>query len=180
VKSDVARLQHRPRADKGLQISGRVMVDPIGYVHEHSIFRNQIVSNYLREPCISLDITVGHDTKLRIPLRVIDPVDLTSEELMTLPSRIGGYSLVTKDAGFFQVDHFTDIIWDIERAENIRKTSQKMAMILRIASGFSFLTDQFDYQNKGTGLNFLLYGPSGVGKTLTAGNDNHSFMLPHL
>ncbi|KAH8900336.1 P-loop containing nucleoside triphosphate hydrolase protein [Thozetella sp. PMI_491] len=53
-----------------------------------------------------------------------------------------------------------------------------MSTTLRIASGFSFYTGLFGYENKGAGLTFLLYGPSGVGKTLTAECVAEALRLP--
>ncbi|KAH8592018.1 P-loop containing nucleoside triphosphate hydrolase protein [Bisporella sp. PMI_857] len=97
-----------------------------------------------------------------------NPNNLSVEELMTFPSRIAGYSLVTKDAGYFQVNGFRPIIWGMESADNYRKSSQKMQTIVKIVSGFSFQNSQFGYENKGAGLTFLFYGNPGVGKTLTA------------
>jgi len=147
-----------------------VIVDPIGFVDEHAVFRNRIVSNnsLFGDPT-SQEGVAGSAGESPGIVEELDPNDLSNEELMTFPSRIAGYSLVTKDAGLFQVDGFNQIIWNSEPAENLRKSSQNMENILRIVSGFSFLTSQFGYENKGKGLTFLLYGPSGVGKTLTAG-----------
>jgi len=160
------------------------MVDPVGYVDEHPVFRNYIVANSFSEfnssvyPSSSLGSeasSISEDDlgnavgNAQVRLDTLNPSCLTGEEYMTFPSRIGGYSLVTKDAGLFLVDGLSDVAWESERAEDFRQSSQKMEAILRIASGFCFLKDQLGYDNKGAGLTFLLFGPSGVGKTLTAG-----------
>lgn len=156
-----------------LQISGRVMIDPVRHVNKLSEFRNHIVGNSI----IDLTPTYVSDEQSSDPqsipprdnLESFDPENLIAEELMTFPSRIGGFSLVTKDIAYFLVDEVREVTWDIRRADDLRATSEKMQDALRIASGFSFLPVQFGYENKGAGLTFLFFGPSGVGKTLTAG-----------
>lgn len=156
------------------QISGRVMIDPEGYVNEHPLFRKAIIANSLLTAPISQSFDSESVTNVEESLKElenVDPDSFTSEELMTFPSRVGGYSLVTKDAGFFQVDGFTPVKWEKQRVDNTLQSSLRMQKVFQIASGFSFLAGQFHYQieNKGRGLIFLLYGLSGTGKTLTAG-----------
>jgi hypothetical protein len=96
---------------------------------------------------------------------------LSPEELMTLPSRLAGYSLVTKDIGFLRVDHLFPVQLEVEKAQALRKTSKTIQAILDVASGFKYTGAKFDYTigGKGKGLVILLYGASGTGKTLTAG-----------
>lgn len=159
------------------------MVDPEGFKDETSVFRKRIVAGSLLETRRTQsyptrqtrsgdsddDIEVI-ETKLD-EVSLVDPSSLTNTELMTFPSRIAGYSLVTKDAGFFLVDCFHPVKWETSWTKHILSTSPNMQSILRIASGFAHLSQQFDYgiEAKGRGLVILLYGPSGCGKTLTAG-----------
>jgi predicted Rdx family selenoprotein len=79
---------------------------------------------------------------------ILDVSTLSTEALMTFPSRIEGYSLVTKDAGFFRVDGLTDVVWEDDQAEEFRESSHRMQSVLRVASGFSFSTKSFDFTIK--------------------------------
>ena len=155
----------------------------MGYISEHAEFQKAIIASSLsksqrvrrlkseRKDGSKPKKSDGNAGDAPDDLGTVDLTSLTPEELMTFPSRIGGYSLVTKDAGFFQVDGFAPIVWEEARAKQIQLSSEKMQSVLRIASGFSFLSGQFNYEieNKGRGLVVLLYGISGSGKTLTAG-----------
>lgn len=160
------------------------MVDPVGFVDEHPVLRQSIVASSLFEEntrgssvsatisTASSVIEAGTQSELRstqIKLEVRDLDNFTDNEVMAFPSRIWGYSLVTKDAGYFLVNGLRNVSWNLKRVEDLRASTQKMETVLRIASGFPFITEQFSYENKGAGLTFLFHGPSGVGKTLTAG-----------
>jgi Cdc6-like AAA superfamily ATPase len=144
------------------------MIDPVGYIKEHAWLQATIATNFLFEAPKSRN---SGEREYLHNLRSIDLASLSEEELMTFPSRIGGYSLVTKDAGFFLVDRLKPVVWEEARVEHIRESTPKLQLVLRVASGFSFSSGQFNYEieKKGRGLVFLLYGPSGTGKTLTAG-----------
>jgi len=160
------------------------MIDPVGYISEHPQFRNNIVAKSLYKTSRFKNFQSDSDTDAEAPdnFEHVDIKSLTNEDLMTFPSRIGGYSLATKAEGFFQVDGFKPINWETARVENFYQSSRRMRSVLHIASGFSFPSDQvnFEIRSKGSGLVFLLFGPSGTGKTLTAGkwdmNGNPLFM----
>lgn len=148
------------------------MIDPEGYKDERSVFRKRIVASNLHtesRPRLKAPRVLSGDTSKTFG--VTDVLSLTRDELMTFPSRIAGYSLVTKDAGFFQVNRFKSIDWEDERVKHILEKSSKMRSVRRVASGFSFQPQRFNYgiENKGKGLVILLHGPPGTGKTLTGG-----------
>jgi hypothetical protein len=148
------------------------MVDPEGHKDEHSIFRKRIVASDLhtksRPSLKNPQVMSGDTTKI---FGVTDVLSLARDELMTFPSRIAEYSLVTKDAGFFQVNRFKTIPWENERVEHLLEKSSKMRCVRRVASGFSSQSQRSNYgiESKGRGLVILLYGPPGTGKTLTGG-----------
>jgi Cdc6-like AAA superfamily ATPase len=158
------------------QIDSRVIIDPDGYANEHGWFKKSIVSSTLSS---HLGSHIPRAGRLHGDIGILDVDSLSTEELMTFPSRIGGYSLLTKDAGFFRVDRLTDVVWEDDQAEEFRKSSHRMRSILRVASGFSSSSSTFNYsiKDKGRGFVCLLYGPPGTGKTLTAGTLSESEIL---
>ncbi len=156
-----------------------MLVDPIGFVSEKPMFRERIISEPLRPgpwDAAAADGEPPSDGFVSEPLP-LDTNNLTQDELICFPPMIAGYSLATKHAGFFHVGDFSRVDWEEAEAKKFFESSKKMKAVSKIISGFSYESPSFGYSiaGKGTGLVFLFFGPSGTGKTLTAGN---SFQVP--
>lgn len=111
----------------------------------------------------------------------IDTEKLTQDELICFPAMIAGYSLTTKHSGFFHVGSVKNVSWEHDEAKQMFESSSKMKAVHNIVSGFSYESRSFGYSigGKGKGLVFLFFGPSGTGKTLTAGKSNQTRKQGH-
>ena len=96
---------------------------------------------------------------------------LTEQQALLCPGTIPGFSLVEKVWGFFRVDKLQPICWAESAFDKLEmnagpKNVMRSLVQMHQSSGTSF--DDI-IAGKGKGLVFLLYGPPGCGKTLTAG-----------
>ena len=101
----------------------------------------------------------------------IDTEKLTQDELVCFPAMIAGYSLATNHSGYFYTGGVKNVRWEHDEAKHMFESSSKMQAVHNIISGFSYQSRSFEYSigGKGKGLILLFFGPSGTGKTLTAG-----------
>ncbi|CAH0057271.1 unnamed protein product [Clonostachys solani] len=135
------------------RISGRVLVDPAGFMNEKPIFREKVITS---------------EELGRIPAMRIS--EFSEDELMMFPAMIAGYSLTEKHVGYFDVSSFKDVTWEREEAQHLHDTSPITRLLLNITSGFRYTSSAFGYsiQRKGQGLVLLFHERPGTGKTLTA------------
>ena len=85
---------------------------------------------------------------------------------MTWPAVVG-FSLTAKGWGDVLVDGLSDIPWQPDIFDRL-VLPEKRKMMVRALVRHSTNSFQDLVQGKGEGTIFLLYGPPGVGKTLTA------------
>lgn len=106
------------------------------------------------------------ETVLRAPV-------LTDDHYMRFPAVIPGFALKSKRWGYFQVgDAFLKPIeWNKTAFMTLQMEGYKRDLIKSLLDGHKGTSSGFDdvVSGKGQGLIFLLYGPPGLGKTLTAG-----------
>lgn len=103
-----------------------------------------------------------------------DSYIMTDAQALLTPARVRGFSLVEKVWAFFLVDEVKEIKWaensfaTLELDETFKKT---INALVHVHGDPSRAYEQFDdvIAGKGKGLIFLLTGPPGLGKTLTAG-----------
>lgn len=103
-----------------------------------------------------------------------DSYIMTEAQALLAPARVRGFSLADKVWAFFLVDEVKEIKWamnsfkTLELEENLKKS---IYALVNVHSKPSRAYEQFDdvIAGKGKGLIFLLTGPPGLGKTLTAG-----------
>lgn len=96
---------------------------------------------------------------------------MTEEQALLSPARIRGFSLAEKIWCFFLVKKIEPIQWSETAYEKLSLAEQMKDTIRALVETHKDLTAEFDdlIVRKGKGLIFLLYGPPGSGKTLTAG-----------
>lgn len=103
-----------------------------------------------------------------------DSYIMTEAQALLAPARVRGFSLTDKVWAFFLVDKVKRIKWakdsfkTLRLEENFKKT---IYSLVHVHSKRSRQYEQFNdiIAGKGKGLIFLLTGPPGLGKTLTAG-----------
>lgn len=92
-------------------------------------------------------------------------------QLITMPSFIPAFSLSKRSWGFIDVNGISDIQWDTNAYENLQMDHERKESVRRLVSTHRTFSSGFDdfISGKGKGLVFLLHGPPGSGKTMTAG-----------
>jgi hypothetical protein len=101
---------------------------------------------------------------------------LSDAELITSPPLVMCYSLKVNDWGLVLVDKIEDIDWDANAFSELILDRYKKEILMGVIAGYSKVPSQvggFTYSRR-KGLVFMLSGPPGCGKTLTAGKINSS------
>ena len=94
----------------------------------------------------------------------------TEEQLLLCPGFSPGYSLVKKEWAYFDIDLLEDVNWALDPLADLEMgTEWKYLLRDLIMEHDSKPKSHGIISTKGEGLIFLLYGPPGCGKTLTAG-----------
>jgi hypothetical protein len=94
----------------------------------------------------------------------------TPTQALLCPALSPGYSLAQKDWGYFDIDLLKDVKWAPNPIKELEiDPLQKEALKDLIRDHHSKAWSNEITPGKGEGLIFLLYGPPGCGKTLTAG-----------
>ncbi|KAG0647501.1 ATPase family AAA domain-containing 3B [Hyphodiscus hymeniophilus] len=108
------------------------------------------------------------------PVKVDDAdVDMQDEDNLTICSpTVLGYSLKDKLWLEFAVDDVTEISWNDSLWDHLAIEAEQKNLTLALAASHTQRTLDYSFDDivigKGRGLIILLYGPPGVGKTLTA------------
>ncbi|OBT58636.1 hypothetical protein VE04_01226 [Pseudogymnoascus sp. 24MN13] len=102
-----------------------------------------------------------------------DSYIMTEAQALLAPARVRGFSLTDKMWAFFLVDEVKEIKWAEKSFETLRleeKFKNTIYALVRVHSKRSRQYEQFEdvIAGKGKGLIFLLTGPRGLSKTLTA------------
>lgn len=131
-----------------------MVVDPSGFVGENPEFLERFVLDTEETELLGLDTSL-----------------LSENDLMCFPVKIGGYSLSTKHAGFFDVAGFSEVKWEKAEAKELFDNSTQMRTAHSLIKGFPYSSTSPGYSigGKGNGLVFSFTGCSGTGKTHTAG-----------
>lgn len=138
------------------------------YIKKHqeivSIFRNERVM---------VDQEGGELLGFDIPYHftdndVIDVEDMTEDDMIITYPYITMYNLGTnKMWGITHVDNLTPIVYSKDAFEYLVLEKKKKDIIVSLIKNYKDNLEDF-INTKGKGLIFLLYGPPGVGKTLSA------------
>ncbi|KAF2029057.1 P-loop containing nucleoside triphosphate hydrolase protein [Setomelanomma holmii] len=94
----------------------------------------------------------------------------TDDEILLCSSRVHAFSLVAKRWGIFYVKHIKDAEFNTTAFDSLVLSQHNKDLIRSLVNDHENKHSSFDdlIKGKGKGLIFLLHGPPGVGKTLTA------------
>lgn len=150
------------------------MVDPSGLMLENPEFRDIVA----QEDPNSNRFTFPYSEDVKTILLEVNATDndetgrtLSEEDLLTLPATIPAYSLTIKAWGLVDVDNVRSIEWKDDIYDMLQMEAEQKEMVRGIIESHHASSSSFDdfIPGKGRGLVFLLHGPPGCGKTLTAG-----------
>jgi hypothetical protein len=97
--------------------------------------------------------------------------EMTDDQALLCPAKARGFSLTSKKFGLFLVDEIKDVTWADHSYDMLEIDPEMKSTIEALVWNHGSPSLRFDdfVANKGKGLIFLLHGPPGAGKTLTAG-----------
>ncbi|KAF5696898.1 AAA family [Fusarium globosum] len=146
-------------------VDGRIMVDPVGFREHYPGHPQPTVRNVnpIQETPGPSNWTGSFSS---------ETVVLQDEDFLICGPTVLGFCLGGKKFLEFAVAHISDITWTPSSYDDVKiPDAQKKAIWALTHTYFSGDTEsglEDIVQGKGRGINFLLYGPPGVGKTLTA------------
>lgn len=96
--------------------------------------------------------------------------ELTEEQILLLSGRVYGYSLGDSVWGAFSVSRTSEVDWNEDLFPSLVIDSSLKTLMYDLVQAHTSGTSGFDdfVRGKGKGLIGLLFGPPGLGKTLTA------------
>jgi hypothetical protein len=97
--------------------------------------------------------------------------NLQAEDLLTTTATIAAYSLTFKAWGLVMIDSVRPILWQQGIYDMLQMDKTQKEVVSGIIESHRASSVAFDdfIPGKGRGLVFLLHGPPGCGKTMTAG-----------
>ncbi|KAI1380538.1 hypothetical protein F4677DRAFT_407139 [Hypoxylon crocopeplum] len=170
------------------QCASRLVIDLAGFVEENPNFRDSVRQDN-SGPSIVL-LRPRNDFLARGPFQTPEAVlsrtsarckaRLTHMQLITMPPFIPGFSLAKRSWGFVDLDGIRDIDWDTGAYENLQMDHSQKESVRKLVRAHRTSNSGMDdfVSGKGKGLLFLLHGPPGSGKTMTAETVAESLHAP--
>ncbi|RYP02127.1 hypothetical protein DL764_005962 [Monosporascus ibericus] len=148
-----------------LHVEGRTMVDVISFQEQNP--RHPCPRVHRMKPTSSVTSSCDPTTPADV-----DPTQLEESDLLTSSPTVLGFCLSSKRFLEFAVANISEISWSPASFDDVKIPENQNEPIWALVDTYlkGGHNDTFNdlVSGKGHGINFLLYGPPGVGKTLTA------------
>ncbi|OCK73251.1 hypothetical protein K432DRAFT_313292, partial [Lepidopterella palustris CBS 459.81] len=153
---------------------GRIMVDAIAFKDANPNYGKPRVEETPKRGFYLIDLDAERKKMERNKVRSKDlvPEEMRDEEFLICNPTVLGFTLANRRWGEFAVANIKDIRWDALAFESLAIPEEKKDILQALVKSHQPGSQQVMFDDviagKGQGLIFLLYGPPGVGKTLTA------------
>ncbi|KAK4449796.1 hypothetical protein QBC34DRAFT_403999 [Podospora aff. communis PSN243] len=181
-------------------ISGRVVVDVEGFLREHPVFRDTLLPEMRHNDTVAIgygddDSSIDShrffhhrryrqyrrgtgDSMALASLQAQPP--LSNDQRQTCSPFLPAFSFSSRQWGFVLIHELEEVKWNTEVYHKLQIDTKVKSTIHGVVKSHSARTTNFDdfIQGKGRGLVFLLHGPPGCGKTMTAESIAESLEKP--
>ncbi|KAH6881134.1 P-loop containing nucleoside triphosphate hydrolase protein [Thelonectria olida] len=156
-------------------VKGRIMIDAICFEeqnpdHPFPRVRKTEPRDPITDPIGSLGLTN------------LDPSQLEESDFIICGPTVFGFCLSSKAFLEFAVANITEIPWSPSSFKDVKIPESQKKPIWALTKAYLDRDESDGFrdlvQGKGRGINFLLYGPPGVGKTLTAETIAETYRIP--
>jgi hypothetical protein len=98
-----------------------------------------------------------------------EQIGITERQALIAPATAPGFAFDEKIWARFHVNCLKPIGWESRKWDQLRLDSKRKTDIFRLVTAHNIGTNRDTAKIKGLGLVFLLFGPTGSGKSLTVG-----------
>ncbi|RSL44966.1 hypothetical protein CEP54_014468 [Fusarium duplospermum] len=173
-------------------VRGRVIVDFEGFFEHSPTFRESLDFGTNQDDDDDNDDDSYRDYRRRMLMRSYTATSITQlgasltmsslseDELLTCPPLVPAYSFTSRQWCFVFIDELSPIEWKPQIFEQLQIDEDMKDALQGLVRGYSTHAVLFDdfIEGKGRGLVFLLHGPPGCGKTMTAESISESLKKP--
>ncbi|KAJ7140767.1 P-loop containing nucleoside triphosphate hydrolase protein [Mycena epipterygia] len=161
--------KHSDEKSESVQVNGRIMIDrdTFGKI-EPNYSRPNPRKGFLRE---LWDVWEGKETPVAKLTRPLDGKSFKDDDLVLATPIVYGFSYTEKRWLEFNIEYVTYIEWNDEGFKNLAIDPDRRLLIQALVQSHANLREKGSVDDfvpgKGVGLVINLFGPPGVGKTLT-------------
>ncbi|ETS79926.1 hypothetical protein PFICI_07455 [Pestalotiopsis fici W106-1] len=169
----------RSRGERFISLSGRNSIQnydgaaeylkeaPPDFYDPNEASTWQVWRSYAEKGRIVLDLSSFHEENRGMTISA--PQDESTTDTAMCPPYVFGFSCGRKDWGRFLVSIVREASWKPDPFSSLEVPSNQKMLVQALVSSHDFPGNDRDRnEQKGKGLVFLLHGPPGAGKTLTA------------